>query len=141
MDKHSAPDRGSSQSPSPGRLLQPTERGVVSVFGPFRLEGGELRHREDLLRLTPKEVGLLTALSDASGGIVPTQALIDRVWGEEPVGEESLARCISILRGHLARRTPEPIIETLHRRGYRLVPAVERFGRDQSGRPCQAGRW
>ena len=133
MDKHSAPDRGSSQSPSPARLLQPTERGVVSVFGPFRLEGGELRHREDLLRLTPKEVGLLTALSDASGGIVPTQALIDRVWGDEPVGVESLTRCISTLRGHLARRTPEPIIETLHRRGYRLVPAVERFGRDQSG--------
>jgi transcriptional regulator HilA, main transcriptional regulator of SPI1 len=133
MGRPRVSDGISSQHPSPAPLSGSTEGSVVSVFGPFCLEGGVLRHGDDPLRLTPKEAGLLTALSEASGGIVPVPALLDRVWGDEPVGIESLNRCISTLRANLARLTPEPVIETLHRRGYRLVPAVRHFGRDHTG--------
>jgi DNA-binding winged helix-turn-helix (wHTH) protein/Flp pilus assembly protein TadD len=60
----------------------------------------------------------------ARGGVVSAEQLLDIVWRERPVGIESLNRCISTLRGKLG--AAGDLIETHHRRGYRLASASER---------------
>lgn len=58
--------------------------------------------------------------------VVTRQALIDDVWAGESGGDESLSRAISLLRkafGDL--RGSHIYIETIPRRGYRLVAEVE----------------
>ena len=108
--------------------------GRVSIFGPFRMQGGSVTSDAGDIRLSPKEEGLLKALVEASGAIVSVNDLIDKVWGEAEVGPASLNRCISTLRQRLAAVARGPVIETLHRRGYRIVLPVRHFDTDASGR-------
>ncbi|MDQ1901630.1 winged helix-turn-helix domain-containing protein [Paracoccus sp. WLY502] len=111
----------------------PPPFGTVAVFGDFTLTNGLLRHKGGVVRLPPKETRMLACLVEASGAIVPVHLLLDRVWGDEPVGPESLTRCMSMLRAQLARLTPEPVIETFHRRGYRLVLPVKHYAVEPTG--------
>jgi DNA-binding winged helix-turn-helix (wHTH) protein/Flp pilus assembly protein TadD len=108
----------------PGGALAELARGAVS-FGAFRLEGGVLFRDRDPVRLTPKEAALLECLVQAEGAVVKLDDLIDKVWAEQVVGIESLNRCISTLRAKLGG-APQSIVATHHRRGYRLIPPLQR---------------
>lgn len=96
-----------------GQFTVRPERGEIVV-------GDEHRHVE------PKVMDVLLCLARESGHLVTKQQLIDDVWDGRPVTDEVIARCISALRNHLAddHRSPQ-FIETLPKRGYRLIAAVE----------------
>ncbi|MCZ0961098.1 winged helix-turn-helix domain-containing protein [Paracoccus benzoatiresistens] len=111
----------------------PPPAATLARFGGFTLENGLLRHKDEVVRLPPKETRLLACLVEASGAILPVGLLLDRVWGTEPVGPESLTRCLSMLRTQLARFTAEPVIETFHRRGYRLALPVKHYTLESGG--------
>jgi DNA-binding winged helix-turn-helix (wHTH) protein/TolB-like protein/Tfp pilus assembly protein PilF len=89
-------------------------------------ERGLLREDIGEEHLEPKVMQVLVRLAAANGNVVSKQQLMDEVWGDSPSGDEVITRCIAVLRGAFQddARHPE-IIETLSRRGYRLmIPIV-----------------
>ncbi|CTQ52958.1 Proline iminopeptidase [Roseibium album] len=76
----------------------------------------------DPVNLRPQTFAVLRHLADAQGGVVSKEDLLARVWPDVIVGEDSLYRCISELRGAIGddRRL---VLRTVPRRGYRLSVA------------------
>lgn len=76
--------------------------------------------------LEPKVMAVLQVLVDRAPSVVGRQALIDEVWGSESGGDESLSRAVSLLRKAFGdRRGRQAHIETIPRRGYRLVATLD----------------
>jgi DNA-binding winged helix-turn-helix (wHTH) protein/predicted ATPase len=97
-------------------------------IGPYRLnvETGELTHAGRVCKLTPKTTGVLLALAERTGELVTKQHLFCTVWKGRAVSDAALTTCIQELRDALQDEARRPrYIETLHRRGYRLlVPLI-----------------
>ena len=97
------------------------------TFGPFRFEArtGELWRDRTQRKLTPRAASVLAMLVERGQTLVTKQELIDRVWGGLAVSDDALTTCIQELRGALGDDARRPqYIETLHRRGYRLMVPV-----------------
>jgi DNA-binding winged helix-turn-helix (wHTH) protein len=83
------------------------------------------------VRLEPKVMEVLAALSGHPGRVVPRDELLETVWPGVIVTEHTLSRCIYQLRhelGKIGRETGQADynpIETLPKRGYRLLASVE----------------
>jgi DNA-binding winged helix-turn-helix (wHTH) protein/tetratricopeptide (TPR) repeat protein/type II secretory pathway predicted ATPase ExeA len=99
----------------------------VIGFAPFCLD---LR-AERLLRgsqpvpLQPKAFAVLRHLVERPGALVTKHELLDAVWADAAVSENSLTQSIRQLRRALQDdSTPARFIETVHRRGFRFVAAV-----------------
>jgi DNA-binding winged helix-turn-helix (wHTH) protein/tetratricopeptide (TPR) repeat protein len=87
---------------------------------------GVLRKEEQEERPEPRVFGVLIALAKRDGDLVTRDELVDELWDGRPTSDEPINRCLSQLRGHLGDKSrPHRYIETLTRRGYRLVPSVE----------------
>ncbi|OQS43666.1 HilA/EilA family virulence transcriptional regulator [Chromobacterium haemolyticum] len=95
------------------------------VFGDFVLHfDGMLLHREQQISIPPKELAVLTALLEAAGELVSKDALLDRVWPDGEVNEESLTRCIYALRRILLETKDCRYIDTVYGKGYRFSRPV-----------------
>jgi TolB-like protein/Flp pilus assembly protein TadD len=93
-------------------------------FGEFRLDPdtGELWRNDKEIRLPPRAAALLSALAERSMQVVTKQELIDRVWHGKAVGDDALTSCVRELRRALGDDSRRPrLLETRHRRGYRLL--------------------
>ncbi len=87
---------------------------------------GILRRGEVEERPEPKVFDVLISLAKRDGNLTSRDDLIDDVWDGRPIGDEPINRCLSQLRGHLGDRDrPHQYVETLQRRGYRLMKPVE----------------
>jgi DNA-binding winged helix-turn-helix (wHTH) protein/predicted ATPase len=98
------------------------------AFGSFRFDtrGGQLWRNGSEVKLTPRAASLLQALSERAPQVVTKHELLDRVWGGMAVGDDALTSCVQELRSALGDDARRPhIIETRHRRGYRLMMPVE----------------
>ena len=73
----------------------------------------------------PKVLAVLLALARRDGDLVSQNELIDEVWEGRAFGNEPIQRCIALLRRHFGDTRPYEYIETLQRRGYRLIKPVE----------------
>ncbi len=74
----------------------------------------------------PKVMEVLLCLAEHAGDLVERETLIERGWGSESGSGEVLTRCISELRHHLDdHHDAVQYIQTIPKRGYRLVAAVE----------------
>lgn len=90
----------------------------------FLPASGELRRRTDVRRLEPRAARVLEMLCDAEGGVVSHDELIRDVWNGRSLSENSVAVVIGQLRKALEDDAREPrLIETIPKRGYRLVKA------------------
>lgn len=97
-------------------------------FEPFRLDLAEglLFQQGEELRLSPTLFHLLQILVENSGHIVEKEELMNEVWPERFVEEGNLSRNISSLRKVLGDNPENPrYIETIPRRGYRFLAAVQ----------------
>jgi DNA-binding winged helix-turn-helix (wHTH) protein len=92
--------------------------------------------------LEPKAVEVLVCLAERSGEVVSRRELIDRVWATEFISDNTLTHTILVLRKTLGDGARSPrFIETIPKRGYRLVGTVEWLDAPAAGRaPAQAGR-
>ena len=81
----------------------------------------------DNIRLEPKVMEVLACLAQADGKVVSKDKLIADVWADTPfVGDDVLVRCISELRRAMEDDAKTPhVIETIPKRGYRLLVKVE----------------
>jgi TonB family protein len=81
------------------------------------------------VRLEPKVMDVLVRLASRCGEPVSKQELLNTVWADAFVSEDVLARSISELRRAFDDNPRQPrFIETIPKRGYRLVAAVEPVG-------------
>ena len=91
---------------------------------------GVLRRGDQEERPEPKVFAVLIALAKRDGNLATRDDLIEDVWDGRPIGDEPINRCLSQLRGHLGdRNRPHQYVETLQRRGYRLMKPVVLHGR------------
>ena len=101
------------------------------------------------VRLEPKVMEVLTVLSGRSGRVVSRNDIIETVWPDVVVTEHTLSRCIYQLRHELGKigledsRDEFNPIETLPKRGYRLLATVKTFRpyRTLPAIPYVVGQW
>jgi TolB-like protein/Tfp pilus assembly protein PilF len=105
-----------------------------SIGGPFRVgrwsvdpNTGTLSGEGSARRLQPRTMAVLKRLADSAGELVSKQQLLDEVWEGAFVGEDVLSRCIADIRRAMNDDARKPtVIETVPRRGYRLIAPIER---------------
>jgi DNA-binding winged helix-turn-helix (wHTH) protein len=94
---------------------------------------GELRDGDARLRLRPKAMSLLVALARHPGEVLGTQTILDAVWPDVVVGDASVSVLVAELRAALEDDPASPrFVETIPRRGYRLIAPVSHFTADTS---------
>jgi len=80
----------------------------------------------ETVQLEPKMMDVLVRLARTPGEVVSREALIDAVWPEVFISESVLTRAIAGLRRALGDDARRPrFIETISKRGYRLIGDVE----------------
>ena len=85
-----------------------------------------LTRNGESIQIELKMMDVLVCLAEHAGELVERQRLIDTVWATEFISENILTRAIAELRRTLGDDAREPTyIETIHRRGYRLMVPVE----------------
>jgi DNA-binding winged helix-turn-helix (wHTH) protein/predicted negative regulator of RcsB-dependent stress response len=96
-------------------------------FGPFSLDADErvLLREGRLVPLPAKAVSTLLVLVRMSGHVVEKDVLMNEVWPDEIVEENNLAQNVFILRRALGETDLSKYIETVPRRGYRFLGAVQ----------------
>jgi DNA-binding winged helix-turn-helix (wHTH) protein len=86
---------------------------------------GRICRGETLIRLRPQLVDLLACLAGRAGRTVSKREILDAVWPGLHIADSGLARCVAELRQALGDVAQEPrYIETIRKRGYRLVAPV-----------------
>jgi DNA-binding winged helix-turn-helix (wHTH) protein/TolB-like protein len=86
---------------------------------------GLLRRNGEEVHPEPKVFEVLLALARRDGNLITRDELVDEVWDGRATSDEPINRCLSQLRGHLDdRKRPHQYVETLQRRGYRLMKPV-----------------
>lgn len=94
------------------------------IWGELQLDRTlkEIRHGDCLLRLTPKEYGILELLLISPQRILSRSDFLDRLWElEEPPTESAISSHVKALRQKLkAAGATQDFIETIYGFGYRL---------------------
>lgn len=118
--------------------------GACSVDPKF----GRIEQPDGTSNVAPKAMEVLLCLAKQPGELVEREELIRAGWGDDPDGhEEALTRCIAELRNALGDHHDHPAyIQTIPRRGYRLIAPVVIAGEMQSARqpgdePQPGGFW
>jgi formylglycine-generating enzyme required for sulfatase activity len=98
---------------------------MVLQFDRFALDlrRGCLRAGERDIDLRPKSFDVLRHLAENAGRLVPKQELLEAVWPNTAVTDESLGQCIRELRQKLGE-VDHRLIKTVPRRGYLLDTKV-----------------
>lgn len=87
----------------------------------------EIAIGDQVVKLEPLKMKLLMALAERPTEVVLTSELLDSVWSGLIVTSSSVYQGIAQLRRILAEGSAGPYIETIPRKGYRLVAPVERL--------------
>ncbi len=106
---------------------QETGKAGTLTFAGFVLDrnAGRLLGPDGEVRLRPQAFRLLEVLVDAAPGILSQDDLLDRAWGVEHLSPASVKQAVSEIRQALGDDPVRPsIIETVHRRGYRMIAPV-----------------
>src|SRR5579863_8904951 len=109
----------------------------------FRFDDVEVREREfrlfragEALPVEPKAFRVLLLLLRNPGKLIAKEELLNAVWGDAAVTDNSLARSVALLRRLLGDDTRNPrYIETVATVGYRFVCPVE-VSEDMHGGPA-----
>ena len=100
---------------------------------PYKIEGwtvypkkNELVKEPQVVRIETKAMQVLSFLIENAGNIVSREELMQKVWADVYVTEDTLTRCISILRKTFEdNSTNSRIIQTIKGQGYRVIVPVE----------------
>lgn len=90
---------------------------------------------DDVRSLRPQVMELLVFLAAHPGSVVPANILLSELWDGRIVTEGSVYNCVSELRAALTGPEDKPLIETIPRRGYRLVAPVAQVDSEGSDQP------
>ncbi len=78
------------------------------------------------INLHPKELNLLLELIKHAGERITKEQLINAVWNGEPTSDESISRCLSMLKARMRKASPgaESLIKTEYGQGYRFMGQI-----------------
>lgn len=115
-----------------------------NIPAPFRLRDRAVTPERNVIAgpdgeigIEPKIMQVLCVLTGEPGRVFTRAELIDKVWGTEFGADESLTRAISHLRKALGDTRSEPaVIETIAKRGYRLLPPAIAHEAPQQTQPA-----
>src|SRR5437867_4417474 len=116
--------------------MESASRSVAVIrFGVFEvdLRAEELRKNGNRIRLRGQPFQILAILLERPGEIVAREELQQHLWPEGTFVDfdHSLNTAINKIREVLGDSAENPrFVETLARRGYRFIAAVEKTGRD-----------
>src|SRR5579864_1107777 len=113
----------------------------IYEFGDWRLDPDEhlLLRQGNPVPLTPKVFQTLVILVENAGRLVPKDEFMRRLWPDAFVEEAALAQNISLLRKTLATSAINgAAIETVPKRGYRLLAAVRALDARDEGASAAA---
>jgi len=110
--------------------MQPAQLSHSVRFGPFRLDlrAGELHKDDRRIRLQEQPFRVLKMLVERPGEVVTREELQKNLWPNDTIVEfdHSINAAIKRLRDALGDTAEKPkYVETVARRGYRLLVAVE----------------
>lgn len=105
---------------------------TLTTSGVFRVgdctvdrAGGRILRAGRVTHVEPRAMDVLAELARCAGRTASRDDLIAAVWGHPHISDESLSRCVSLVRQALGDQPPKPrLIETVPKRGYRMVAAV-----------------
>ncbi|UXA51391.1 winged helix-turn-helix domain-containing protein [Xanthomonas prunicola] len=122
-----------------------TQLGSVPRFrlGPFLVEPERLTLIDDgqTITLEPRMMEVLIALAERAGEVVSAEQLLIEVWHGSFYGDNPVHKTIAQLRRKLGDDSRQPrFIETIRKRGYRLLPKVM-FPDDYRGAVIGAQTW
>ena len=104
----------------------PVKRQPLRI-GEWRIDGtvNALDRPGRAVRIEPKAMEVLLMLADRAGEVVSRDELLAAVWPGVVVGDDALTQSIIKLRKALGDKPRSPrYIETISKRGYRLIAAV-----------------
>ena len=108
-------------------FIEPAESKIISSRGPEHVE--------------PRVMDVLMVLVGYAGQTVSREQIINDVWHTNFVSDEVLSRCVSLLRKHLGDDSREPrYIETIPKKGYRLIATVSELAIDELEQETPAQR-
>ncbi len=106
-------------------------------FGEFTLDlfSGQLLRDSEEISVRPKSFQVLTHLVQNAGKLVSKQELLEAIWPDLVVTDDTLTQCLVELRRALGD-TDQSVITTVPRRGYRfdIPPSVPAVGPAERGR-------
>jgi DNA-binding winged helix-turn-helix (wHTH) protein/tetratricopeptide (TPR) repeat protein len=108
--------------------LTPPELQSGFLVGDYLVEPRQNRivHGGSEVRLEPRVMDVLVCLAARAGEVVSRDTLNATVWRDVVVTDQAVTNCISELRDHLGDdRSTNRVIETIPKRGYRLVAPVK----------------
>src|SRR5947199_1987377 len=113
--------------------LSPEDRPDFFAFGQFALDirRRNLSHGGRAIPLRPKSFDVLCCLLRRAGRAASRDEILNEVWPNVCVTDESLSRCISDIRQALADDKQE-IIKTLPRHGYLVAVPVRLENKSQA---------
>jgi len=86
------------------------------------------------IKLEPKAMQLLMCLAERAGEVVSVEELLDRVWKEVVVSQDSVYAAVAALRRSLGDDPKSPrYIANVVRRGYRLIAPVSPWAEPPAG--------
>ena len=99
---------------------------IENLRSGFRVGGWEVYPTENLLKgpnrecvLEPKVMDVLVFLACRQGEVVSREQVLDAVWPDSVVGDESVSRAIHVLRLKLGDSPKTPhFLKTISKRGY-----------------------
>lgn len=99
-----------------GWLIQPSQFKIVGQEG-------------EVLSVEPKVMQVLLCLVEHQGKVVTRDRLMEMVWPDVIIVDDTLTRCISQLRKIFGETPAQPrVIETIRKRGYRLLVPIRMPG-------------
>ena len=102
----------------------------------------ELGRAGDTVRIEPKAMQVLAVLAERAGQVVSREELLAAVWPGVVVGDEALTQSIIKLRRALGDNPRAPTyIETISKRGYRLIAPVRNSEAVPAGRSPRRVPW
>lgn len=108
----------------------------------FQRRSGEMSCNCATRRLEPIVAEVLELLISYAGEVVTREEILDQVWSHRVVVDESITRAISAIRRAFGdTQRPHRYVETLPKRGYRLIAPVSELQPDCAprARPCMRG--
>src|SRR5713226_6447837 len=88
------------------------------------------------VKVEPKAMAVLLHLANRPGEVVSRETLLSEVWPGVVVGDDSLTQVVTKLRKALGDVPgAPPYIQTISKRGYRLVAPVIRAGKNSAPPP------
>jgi DNA-binding winged helix-turn-helix (wHTH) protein/Tfp pilus assembly protein PilF len=89
------------------------------------VQRGELTSNGEALTIPKLSYDLLVALAYAAPALLSQQELMQKVWPDRVIGDETLKQRVKLLRKTLGDNACDPkYIEAVRGRGYRLIPQV-----------------